>query len=80
MRIETSRYYINFLNGMLVRQIVGKGGFTIIHDEGFLLTLSNVALGPSLSRSCPAVLYKLSTSSTIFNLCSADFVRRLRNY
>src|ERR1041384_3559473 len=29
-----------------------KGG---IHDERFLLTMSNVALGPSLSRSCPAV-------------------------
>jgi hypothetical protein len=35
-----------------------------IHDETFLLILSNVALGPSLSRSS----YKLSTSSTICNL------------
>lgn len=40
-----------------------------------LLTLSNVALGPSLSRSCPAVLYKLSTSSTICNVCTRVFVK-----
>ena len=40
----------------------------------FLLTLSNV-LGPSLSRSCPAVLYKLGTSSTICNVCTRFFVK-----
>jgi hypothetical protein len=39
-----------------------------------------VALGPSLSRSCPAVLYKLSTSSTICNVCTCVFVKLFRNY
>ena len=31
-------------------------------------------LGPSLSRSCPAVLYELGTSSTIFNVCTRILV------
>jgi len=34
----------------------------------------NVVLGPSLSRSCPAVLYKLGTLSTICNACTRVFV------
>ena len=39
-----------------------------------MLTFSSVVLGPSLSRSCPAVLYKLSTSSTICNVCKRVFL------
>jgi hypothetical protein len=36
-------------------------------------------LGPSLSRSCTAVLYKLRTSSTICNACTWVFVRLFCN-
>ena len=36
-------------------------------------------LGPSLSRSCPAVLYKLGASSTICNVCTCVFVKLFRN-
>ena len=48
-------------------------------DEEFLLTFNRRMLGPSLSRSCPAVLYKLSTSSTICNACTLVFVKLFRN-
>jgi hypothetical protein len=64
---------INTLNGS--NQIGVKGG---IHDEGFI-ALSSVVLGPSLSRSCPAVLYKLGTSSTLCNVCTRFFVKLFRN-
>jgi hypothetical protein len=39
-----------------------------------LLMFSNVALGPSLPRSSPAVLYNLSSLSTICNTCTRVFV------
>jgi len=48
-------------------------------DERFLLTFSSVALGPSLPRSCPAVLYNMGTSCTICNACTCIFVKLFRN-
>ena len=60
---------------MSTRQIVVKGGI----DNEVLLTFSTVALGPSLSRNCPAVLYNLGTSSTICNVCTGVFVKLFRN-
>jgi hypothetical protein len=46
-----------------------------MENERFLLTFSRVMIGPSWSRSCPAVLYKLDTSSTICNACTCSFGR-----
>ena len=42
-----------------------------IDDEEFLSTFSNVELGPS----CPAVLYKLSSSSTMHNVCTRVLIK-----
>ena len=64
-----------YANGCSKLRLVATRDVTI----EILVNVSYGMLGPSLPRSCPAVLYKLGTSSTICNACTCIFVKLFRN-